>query len=387
MLKIKIVHIVENLHFGGAQRFVIDLCNEVAKVEKYDVYIISLCDNNSQNTLVNEIESNVHYISFYKNKGLSISAFYKLTLWLKKECPHIVHSHLNALEYLYLYRLYDTRTSFFHTIHKPVEVECPNLFFKRLRMISYRGNHVIPISISQNSSRAFREHYKVYNDVIIQLARPVLKTTSEQIDLRDKYSVDKDCFLMLHVGNINNGKNQQLLLRSIQLYNQTAVKKCRLLMIGEVKDRELYQELSELMQADPYIEFVGPKHNVADYFSIADGFCLSSTYDGIPISLIEAMSFGCVPICTAVGGIKELIIDGVTGFLSKGIEVDSYCKALQRALHFADKEGIKDNLKKLYFSKHQINASALKHINSYNKALNLFEGRDNAFELLYKSKT
>ena len=385
MLKIKIVHVIESLCFGGAQRFVVDLCNEVAKTEKYDVYILSLCDNDLHHSLLNDISPDVNYISFKKGAGIGLTALVRLTKWLKNECPHVVHSHLNAYEYLLLYRIFDSRTAFFHTIHKPAHIECTNIFFKKIRANSYRYNQVTPISISQSSSRGFREYYKLNNDIVIQSARPELAVTIAQLDLTAKY---KDgSYLMVHVGNITNGKNQQLLVRAIQLYNLTALKKCRLIIIGEIKDQRLFYQLNELLQDDCFIEFIGAKHNIADYLSIADGFCLSSTMEGMPISLIEAMSMGCIPICTPVGAIKEIVVDGVTGFLSKAIEVDSYCKALKRALDSSDREGIKYNIQKIYKKKYQINISALNHINIYKKALNLFEGRDNAFELLYKSKT
>lgn len=385
MLKIKIVHIIENLHFGGAQRFVIDLCNEVAKADKYDVYIISLCENNTENSFIEDIDTRVTYISLRKGKGISCTALYILTSWLKNERPHIVHSHLNAFEYLFFYRLYETRTSFFHTIHKPVEAECSNSLIKRLRTSAYRSNQVIPISVSHHGSRGFRENYKLYNDVIIQLGRTDLSITPAQLDLHARYTASGS-YLMVHVGNITDDKNQQLLLKAIQLYNISAKRKCKLLIIGEVKDKPLFEELTDAIKGDQNIEIIGPQGNVADYLSIADGFCLSSSAEGLPISLIEAMSLGCIPICTSVGGIKEIIVDGLTGFLSKGLDVVSYSNAIKRALDFDGREGIKDNVKKLYHKKFQIKISALNHLNSYNKALNLFEGRDNAFELLYKSK-
>ena len=385
MLKIKIVHVIESLCFGGAQRFVVDLCNEVAKIDKYDVYIISLCENDPNHSIVNDINLNVNYISFKKGTGIGITALVRLTKWLKNESPHIVHSHLNAYEYLLLYRMFNSSTSFFHTIHKPANIECANSFFKKIRAGSYRNHQVTPISISQSSSKAFRSYYKLNNDIIIQSARPELEVTVAQLELRAKY---KDgSYLMVHVGNITDGKNQQLLVRAIQMYNLTALKKCRLVLIGEVRNQPLFHQLTELLKHDYFIEFIGAKHNVADYLSLADGFCLSSTFEGMPISLIEAMSMGCIPICTPVGAIKEIIVDGVTGFLSKEIDVDSYCKALKRALDFGDKDGIRYNVQKVYKKKYQIKISAFNHIHIYKKALNLFEGRDNAFELLYKSKT
>jgi glycosyltransferase involved in cell wall biosynthesis len=386
MLKIKIVHVIENLHFGGAQRFVIDLCNEMANIDKYDVYLLSLEENYTEDSLLSDVLPQVNYISFKKRGKINISTLIKLTYWLKSECPHIVHSHLNAYEYLSIYRLFETRTSFFHTIHKPVQLECSNLVLKKFRANSYRYNQVTPISISQNSSKSFREYYKLNNDVVIQHARLQPKVSSAQVQVRTGHDDAKYSFLLLHIGNIDTGKNQQLLVRAIQLYNLTAKRKCRLLMIGEVKDQKVYCALREMLLHDQNIEFIGAKHNVADYLSIADGFCLSSTWEGLPMALIEAMAMGCIPICTPAGAIKEIIVDGVTGFVSKDVDVDSYCKALKRALEYPNREVLRENIKEVYQKRFDIRGSASKHINLYKRALNLFEGRDNAFELLYKSK-
>ena len=40
---------------------------------------------------------------------------------------------------------------------------------------------------------------------------------------------------------------------------------------------------------------------------LSDAFCLTSVYEGLPISLLEAISCGCVPVCTPVGGITEVV--------------------------------------------------------------------------------
>ncbi|WP_449440722.1 glycosyltransferase [Pedobacter steynii] len=93
----------------------------------------------------------------------------------------------------------------------------------------------------------------------------------------------------------------------------------------------------EVVNNDPYIEFIEGRHNVVDYLSIADAFCLSSIFEGMPISLIEALSVGCIPICTPVGGISQMIKHGKTGFLSRDVSVDSYCDVLKEALYHPDK--------------------------------------------------
>ena len=88
-----------------------------------------------------------------------------------------------------------------------------------------------------------------------------------------------------------------------------------LLIIGEGFDRA--SELKKL--ANKNIHFIGIKTNVPDYLYASDAFCLSSNFEGMPISLIEAFACGCPSICTPVGGIVNSVKHGVTGFLSKSL--------------------------------------------------------------------
>ncbi|MBB2148470.1 glycosyltransferase family 4 protein [Pedobacter gandavensis] len=362
----KIAHIIGVLGRGGAERFVVDLCNELAGNGQNEVYLISLCHNDPETTFRNEISAQVNYISFDKGPGFSLRVLLALTSWLVEQKIEVVHSHLNALEYLMLYRLKKTNTRFFHTIHSTAEAECPGFLIKSLRKNLYKRHLITPIVVSNDGSDSFRKYYGLNNDMVIENGRPYLSLTKEYPELRHKYKDNQTDFLLIHVGRIIKVKNQQLLIEAVQKFNAKEKQQCKLLIIGEVRDESLYQKLHELSKDDPSIEFLGGKDNIADYLSIADFFCLSSFYEGMPISLIEALSVGCISICTQVGGIKNMINHKDNGFLSKDNSVDGYYQAIKEAVYCQDKPTIRENSKNAFRLKYHIGAAERKHSQAYN---------------------
>ncbi|MEJ6981358.1 glycosyltransferase family 4 protein [Pedobacter sp. P351] len=363
--KVKIVHLIGSLTKGGAERFVIDLCNELSKNEQYDVWIISLNANDSANTFLKEINPRVSYYSLNKGRGFSLNVLLKLSKWLKHEQPDILHTHLNAFEYAMLYIVQNPGTRFFHTIHNMASFECSNILVKSIRKWFYRKNMVMPVTISADGSEDFKKTYNLRNDILIRNGRPDLTLSPEQVRLMKKYKSDKNIFLLVHVGRISAEKNQRVLIEAVQQFNSSQKNQCRLLIIGDVNDEILYKELQAIVGTDSQIEFLGGIFNIADYLSIADVFCLSSSFEGMPISLIEALSMGCISVCTPVGGINEMIYHGKTGFLSKDFSVDAFCNAIKEAVYSKNKHLIKENSIYAFKSKYHIEASAKKHVNAY----------------------
>ena len=80
---------------------------------------------------------------------------------------------------------------------------------------------------------------------------------------------------------------------------------------------------------------LGYKDNPTDYLSCADAFCLSSFHEGMPISLIESIQQGIIPICTPAGGVKDIITPSI-GFISDDFSTLSYIASLKAFLKLDD---------------------------------------------------
>lgn len=356
-----------NLGKGGAERFVVDLCNELAGSGDFEVHLVSLGDNDVSSSFVTELEESVIYHSLGKKKGFDIATLFNTIRLLRKLNPWVVNTHINAQEYAIGYKLLSGKAvKYFHTLHSDAFMECDQPKVRKWRKWLYQRSVVIPVTISKASSSSFNACYGLSNDYLIENGRSPSRVNNVRPGREDLFPVDtKGAFIVLNVARITTAKNQQLLVEAVNRFNNNAGKKCFLFIIGPVLDEEVYKAL--LQKQSPYIHFLGPRRNITDYLRSADAFALSSVYEGMPISLIEAFEAGCVPVSTPVGGIVDMIEDGKNGFLSKDLDVQSFLHALERCLFAPDKENIRRICMDNFNTRYHIAITAKKYLELYER--------------------
>lgn len=110
-------------------------------------------------------------------------------------------------------------------------------------------------------------------------------------------------FNVLHIGRFMDVKNHELLLRSFARFKgQHSDARLQLLGDGELKEN-MMQLAGQLNIADT-VEFSGLQSNVYPWLHNADVFILPSKFEGMPMTLIEAMGTGLPIIASNVGGFR-----------------------------------------------------------------------------------
>lgn len=362
----KIMQIIPSLARGGAERFVVDLSNELAKQKDVEVVLVSLFTNDSSTTFLAEVDKRIAYHNLGKKAGIDMLLFFKLARLVKKLNPAVIHVHLGAFEYIIPIMFSLPKINFFFTVHNEADRECPGpqILIKHIRKYLFRRKMIHPVVISPESARSFERFYGELFYTLIENGRPSLERTPAYDDLQRLYQFKDYDYLLLNVARINSAKNQQLLINAVNHINKGGQFKLKLLVIGGPQDAVLLENL-KTMVIDNSIEFLGGRSNVADYLTISDFFCLSSEYEGMPISLIEALSLGCIPICTAVGGIKDMIVDGKTGFLCEVLDTGYYAETIQRALNAENKEIIRNNCIKSFNDRYHISITGKNYMNMF----------------------
>lgn len=116
------------------------------------------------------------------------------------------------------------------------------------------------------------------------------------------------------VGRLSSVKAQDRLLRAAQQLILAGYK-VRVLLVGEGPMEQSLKALTKHLALDRVVVFTGHQEQVIDYLSAMDVFVLPSLSEGIPMALLEALALERPVVATRVGGIPEVIEDGVNGLL------------------------------------------------------------------------
>lgn len=321
----KIVQLVFHLGPGGAEKIVVDLSNELS-AQGNDVVIVMLRDPDEADFGFNLqfLHPSVRLVSLGIRPGFRPWDIRTVERKILSEKPDVVHCHLNVIPYIWLLSLRKRNIRFVHTVHSVATFDIASGWQRKLSTFFYRRT-VHPVAISGICRDSFKEEYGIEPDLIYN-------GRSAQLPGKDADSVRDALACMprpvfVHVGRCSEEKNQGMLVEAARLLRQEGLSFSLVFIGGGYEGSGLPEKNS-----DPDIHFLGPKSNVADYLCCCDVFCLPSLVEGCPVSLIEALSCGLLPVCTPAGGIPDMIEDGVTGYLSKGFSSESFAVAMKRSL-------------------------------------------------------
>nr|WP_309100723.1 N-acetyl-alpha-D-glucosaminyl L-malate synthase BshA [Fredinandcohnia onubensis] len=134
-------------------------------------------------------------------------------------------------------------------------------------------------------------------------------------DLRSQYGIEEDDRVIIHVSNFRKVKRVLDVIRAFDLVQKEV--KSKLLLVGDGPELTTACKLINELGLDDKVLLLGKQENLAELYSISDLKLLLSEKESFGLVLIEAMACGVPTIGTNVGGIPEVIEDGVDGYICK----------------------------------------------------------------------
>ena len=330
----KIFEIIPQLSTGGAERFVVDLSNELS--QQNEVFLITFWPiEGVHGFYASQVSDRVKLISLNKKTGLDFSVFYNLYTLIKKHKPDIIHSHVDAILYTSVFQFFCKGG--FHTVHNQADKEAVGCLHRLIRKIAFKTGLIRAITISEESHNSFVSFYKT-DACLIKNGRDIpcgLKVSHKVMTEFKRFKRTETTKVIVHLAHIDDVKRQLLMAKvASRLFNEGF--DFSVIFIGRASDEKYYKELRDSIPSNCFI--LGERKNPLEYLKEAGAYGLCSRYEGLPISLIEALGVGAIPICTPVGGIVNIIKNGQNGFLSSDTTEDSYYVALKSYLTSSEEE-------------------------------------------------
>ncbi|GAB5409663.1 MAG: hypothetical protein BalsKO_20280 [Balneolaceae bacterium] len=153
--------------------------------------------------------------------------------------------------------------------------------------------------------------------------------------LKDKYDIPSDKIILLLAGNSIKRKGFDIFLEALNQLNFTVRKKIFTVMLTNGPLRTSYEEFIKVESLDESLRLIDkvPPKVLNEYYNISDVFIFPSREEPLGLVGIEAMASGTIVIGSNVGGIKEFIQDGKTGFIFQSENSDALAKKIEKVVN------------------------------------------------------
>lgn len=303
----KVIQVIPAFRLAGAEVMCENLCVAL-KNAGVDVIAVSLYSENTAITdRLDKKGVRIEYLD--KKPGFDASVIIKLVHLFKKEKPDVVHTHIYASKYALPAAAIAGVKKKIHTVHSMAQKEQGSLG-KKVNTFLYRYCGVVPVALSSEVKKSIGEVYGLQESIIpvvyngIDLSKCIRKNDYEA----------NGVFTIVHVGRFMKVKNHKTLIRAFARFAEKK-ESIRLQLLGEGELLDEMKDYAEKLKVADKVEFLGLQSNVYPYLNKADVFCLPSEYEGVPMTLIEAMGTGLPIVASNVGGIPDMLVNGENALL------------------------------------------------------------------------
>ena len=313
MSKIKILHIIKSLGRGGAEMLLPETLklHDQSKFNFHYIYFLPWKDQ-----MVESIQKREGKVTCFpaKNNIELIRKYPEIIKYCQNENIDLIHCHLPWAGFLgrIIYR--KTGIPVLYSEHNMQERY--HFITKAINRFSFNSQS-LAIGVSEDVSNSIRSNInpEIPVKTILNGVNTESFTPTGEREIREFYNIPDDSIV---IGNVAVFRFQKRLKEWLQVFEKiksTHADKVYGIIVGAGPlEAEINAELEKLNLVDS-VFFPGLKTNVKPYFEAMDIFMMSSSFEGLPIALLEAMSMECAIISTNAGGIKEVIRDGQDGLL------------------------------------------------------------------------
>jgi glycosyltransferase involved in cell wall biosynthesis len=312
--RIKILYLIPGLKTGGAEMVLYELVKNLGK-DRFESVIVSIIPIAEIGEKIKKL--GVPVLSLNAKFKFNPLIFFRFLSILRKEKPQILHSFL--FHAIFLGRI-ARKVCKVPIIISSIHSEYIGGFLRnRILEFTSRLDNVV-IIVSQKAKEKMveakaisaRKTIVIYNGIDINRFKFQDKEKREKV--RKALNLKESDKVLISVGRLFRAKGYPYLIEAIKILKKQ-YPDIVLLVLGKGRKRIELEKQIRGYNLTQNIFLLGRKENVPYYLNASDIFVMSSLWEGLPLSLLEAMVCGLPVVATNVGGIPEIVDEGHSGFL------------------------------------------------------------------------
>ena len=333
----RILHLIESLELGGAEKVVVALANYQAAAHE-----VTICCMKRIGALAAELDRRVAVLCLDKGEGNDYLLPLRLARILRRGSYDVLHTH-NWGVFLEggLAGILARTRALVHTVHGPYWTYPDHALGRAKLALRHRLERLLASHFRGIATVSDAIADYVANDIAIDPA--LLRTVHNGIETVSPDAGERprrEPVVFVTAGRLAEIKNHAMMIRALRRVVDAGVP-ARLVIAGEGPERSRIEESVREHALQDNVALLGFRADVAPILAEADVFVMTSRYEGISIAMLEAMRARLPVIATRVGGIPETVRDGVTGLL---VAPDDLAGLVQAMLRLARSPSLREEM-------------------------------------------
>jgi glycosyltransferase involved in cell wall biosynthesis len=316
----RVLHVIGSTKRRGAELFAVRLADSLS--ERFESAVCSLFHFNDERPISVRYQIDGSWGWITARLGFNWHVFRKLLKIARDYQPHIIiayggvpMAHVAALKLIHREWL---------VVYRCIAFLEERSILTRVKILLFRPIVKLFNAIvceNQTCQQDFSKFYRVSPDEVTAInngINPSLfdfgQDTPTRNETRAMLGLGPDDLALITVGSLTPEKNQSVLVSLVAKLRQRGIP-ARLMIAGGGPLRDLLEQKIASSGLKDYIQLLGVREDIPALLGAADLFLLPSKTEAMPGALIEAGLSGLPSVAFDVGGIKEVIQDGVTGLL------------------------------------------------------------------------
>lgn len=375
---IKILYILEATS-GGTQKHVLDIAKKINKSEYQIDIVASTYRNKHFIEESNGIFNNIYNLPITRSASFSdLSNIWKIRNIIKQNKYDIVHCHSTKAGFV-------GRIAAFLSQHKNI-IYSPHgfmfcdtrikfkrqLYLKLEKFLGYLTKKIVAVSGSERN-------LAIDNNIVPDKKIITINNSIDPLDdsgisyahrITKKFHDQNSEIILGSVTRLQYAKDPVTMIKSFKIVNER-IPNTKLIMVGDGPLESECIKLINQLNLQAKVQLAGFQKDSKSFYKMFDIFILSSHYEGMPYALLEAMSMGIPAVGTKVSGIKDLIVEGETGYLASEGNYQELADAVIKLIENPDKLSFfSSNAKKLADNNYNLD-NGIKNYQEFYSSLSL----------------